>query len=112
ITQVTRRVRQADGTLGDPVETQLNAFNQPAQVKAYARAGGGNPDAIAQFQYDGGGALSVGALTKVIQACGTSVQQETNLGYDGADGSWGLPTRVQNAVGATSSFDYDDTRGV
>src|SRR5262249_17477321 len=91
ITQATRQVRQPDGTLGDPVETQLNGFNLPTQVKAYARAGSGNSDEITQLQYDGGGALTVGSLTKVIQAYGSALQQETNLYYDAPDGTWGLP---------------------
>ncbi len=111
IDQATRRVRQASDTLGDPVETQLNDFTLPTQLKAYARVGGGLPDQVTQLQYDGGGPLTVGNLTKVIAAVGTALQEETNRFYDAPDGNWGLATRRQNAVGATSSADYDDTRG-
>jgi hypothetical protein len=46
IDQVTARVRQADGTVGDPVEAQFNDLSLPTQVKAYARAGSGLPDQI------------------------------------------------------------------
>jgi RHS repeat-associated protein len=110
IDQTTARVRQADGSLGDPVETQFNDLNLPTQVKAYARAGSGLPDQIMQLQYDGG-TLSVGNLTKIIEAFGTAQQPETNLFYDTPDGAWGLPTRVRNEVNGESLFDYHNTHG-
>jgi RHS repeat-associated protein len=112
IDQVTARVRQADGTVGDPVEAQFNDLNLPTQVKAYARLGTGLPDQITQYQYDGGGALTAGNLTRITEAFGTPVQQQTDIFYEGTDGGWGLPTRVHNEVGADSTADYDDTTGL
>jgi hypothetical protein len=112
IDQVTTRVRQADGSLGDPVETQFNDLNLPTQVKAFARAGSGNLDQVTRYEYDGGGALTVGNLTKVIEAWGTPLQQESLLFYDTPDGTWGLPTRSRNTVGAEGSIDYHDTTGL
>jgi YD repeat-containing protein len=111
IIQQTVKTRQADDTLGDPVEMQYNALNLPTQVRKYARAGSGNADQITRYEYDDGGTLTAGNLTQVIEAYGASEQRVTQHFYEGADGAWGLRTRTRNATGGDSTADYDNATG-
>jgi YD repeat-containing protein len=111
IDQITARSRQADGSLGDPKEIQFNDLNLPSQIKEYARAGSGNVDQITRYTYDGGGPLTVGNPTAITHGYGTAQAISTSIFYEGNDGSWGLPTRVRNEVGADVTIDYHDKRG-
>jgi RHS repeat-associated protein len=108
ITQETVKTRQADDTLGDPVETQYNALNLPTQVKRYARPYTGVADLVTRLEYDGGGTLTQGNLTRVIEAYGTAEQRETQHFYEG---SWGLRSRTRNAVGGDTLYGYDSATG-
>ncbi|MES4791865.1 MAG: hypothetical protein C4321_01725, partial [Chloroflexota bacterium] len=66
---------------------------------------------MTQFQYDNGGPLTKGNLTKITEAVGTAIQQDTLFEYSAPDGTFGLPTAAVNPVGGRSTFDYDDTSG-
>ena len=70
---------------------------------------------MTELQYDNGAPIVIGQspgnLTKITDAVGSSLAQATSLFYEGQDGTWGLPTKVRNWVGADSVFDYHEHKG-
>src|SRR5205823_14912304 len=57
------------------------------------------------------GTLTAGNLTRILEAAGTALQQETDLTYAGADSAWGLPDSAVNEVGGVTTFSYDHPTG-
>jgi YD repeat-containing protein len=102
------------------VEVQYNRFNLPELVTATAEGTDRTKDLKTDFVYDNGVPLTASSqanLTAVIEAvANAALTQTTAFDYtdvmgEGNDGQFGLPKAVTDAVGATSTFDYQDEFG-
>lgn len=93
----------ATDILGHQATSTFNALNLPTEVRAIGD--GMLPDQVTRFIYDGGGPLTVGNLTRVISAWGSPLAEATDFTY-GNPNFPGLPTAVQDALGATASVTY------
>jgi RHS repeat-associated protein len=91
--------------LGNQADALFNDLSLPTRLRALAATGSGHADQEVDFIYDGGGALTDGKLTRVIQAAGTASEEIIDLAY--ADGNRpALPTSILDGVGAQSSASY------
>src|SRR5262249_41461743 len=68
----------ATDILGNRASATFNAWNLPTEIRALALIGSGHADQVTRFTYDGGGPLTQGNLTRLVEAFGTASE-------DGAD---------------------------
>ena len=94
----------ATDKLGNQATSVFNQWNLPTTVTAL---GVNNPSQTTAFEYDGGGALTVGNLTQLAVALGTPSQDFTSFLYGDATRP-DLPTQITNSAGGSTLVSYHE----